>query len=97
MARCLPPLPKLTEEDESDFESDFKGKVVPFQQPETEDLDDAAEAENVAEEPEDSDLPEPIDLLVPPGKASVVLTGPNTGQLLHRGDLKLSVYIPMSS
>ena len=76
MARCLPALPKVMIEEDSDFEDDFKGKVLPFREP---DGEDDAETDENDNEPQDRSLPRPIDLLVPAGKASVVLTGPNTG------------------
>lgn len=84
LARSLPPLPKLIEQDDSEFESDFMGKVVPFSQTKLASIaDSSGEDSNTEDQHVTQSLPQPIQLLVPPGKASVVLTGPNTGGLLY--------------
>ena len=81
MARSLPPLPALTEQDDSEFDSEFQGQVAPLSLNglESDDTDSRNEEQDT---PKSRELPQPIDLLVPPGKTSVVLTGPNTGEAL---------------
>ncbi len=81
MARSLPSLPALTEQDESEFDSEFQEKATPLSQNGL-----PSNGAHLARDQQDSrpkkELPRPIDLLVPPGKTSVVLTGPNTGESL---------------
>ena len=79
MARSLPALPTLTEQDDSEFESEFQGRVTPLTQGILED-NDTDSSDRGQEASQKRELPQPIDLLVPPRKTSVVLTGPNTGE-----------------
>ena len=80
MARCLPPLPTLNIEDDAEFDSEYRGKVVPFQQPEDHDSTEMSDSDDEDSSAQRSQsLPRAIDLQVPVGKASVVITGPNTG------------------
>lgn len=72
---ALPPLPETPEYDDSEFATSFTGQIAsPLGLATAEPVDVAPPARR--------DPPQPVDLCVPPGKTSVIVTGPNTGQLL---------------
>ena len=78
LARCLPVLPKLVEGDDAAFENSFLGKAVALTPAPAPVLEDSESDEEYP--PTTRELPQPVDLTVPPQKTSVVLTGPNTGE-----------------
>ena len=83
LARSLPPLPAVVDHDDRAFENSFMGRVAPLEESEFGGGGGGSGGGPDAEADEASvqkaQLPQPVDLTIPPGKASVILTGPNTG------------------
>lgn len=81
MQRALPPLPDLLEFDEGEFENSFTGGVAALQLGGLDEMDAPQSFEEDSDDQTalDAKLPQPVDLTVPPGNTSVIVTGPNTG------------------
>ena len=84
LARSLPPLPAVMEHDDRAFDNSFMGRVAPLEESDFSGGGDGGGGGPAAEADESSSmrkaqLPQPVDLTIPQGKASVILTGPNTG------------------
>ena len=82
LARSLPPLPAVVGHDDRAFENSFMGRVAPLEESDFGGGDGSGGGPDA--EPDESSmrraqLPQPVDLTIPLGKASVILTGPNTG------------------
>ena len=73
-------LPDLPDADGSEFENVYLGAPKALTVLEELEATDA-EQSKVTDDSKQDTMPQAIDLCVPPGKSSVVLTGPNTGHL----------------